>query len=128
MAKGRATHHRGRKAARELVQELTGEDGRPLTDAELLRKLDGDQFRKAAQLSEGEMATLRRICSGQYVRNAAAIMNAIRMRVEYAYAKPAQGFDITVTDDREDPTDEEWEALTELRHKVRGRAGGADAP
>jgi ribosomal protein S13 len=104
VAIGRAQHRRGKKAA-----------------AEVLKQLDGDEFRKAAQLTDAEMATIRRICSGKYVRNAAAIMNAIRMRVEYAYAKPAQGFDITVTDEREEPTDEEWEALTQLRHQVRGK-------
>jgi hypothetical protein len=110
MAKGRAPKHRGRNSAKKLLELL-----------------DGDQFRAAVRFSSDEVATIRRICTGRYVRNAAAIMNAFRMRAEYAYAKPAQGLDIVITEDREDPTDEEWAELTALRHKVRGEGGDPDA-
>jgi hypothetical protein len=89
---------------------------------ELLKRLDGDEFLKRVQLTESEVKVLDRICSGKYVRNAAAIMGALRTRIEYAYVKPRQELAIDVKDVTEshDITDEEWEATSRLTHVVRG--------
>lgn len=102
MALGRAKHNRGRKAAKDLLE-----------------RLDGNAFRERAQFTEEEMRVLERIASGKYVRNAAAIERVFRFRAEYAYAKPRQGFDATISRDPRDVSDEEWAALAALRHQVR---------
>lgn len=110
MAKGRAPKTRGKSAAAELKRRLTEEE-----------------FRRRAQFTEDELKTLDRICSGKYVRNASAIMGAMKMRADFAYAKPKQELAVDVKDvtEQREITDEEWERLAQLQHRVRQGEPGA---
>jgi hypothetical protein len=62
-----------------------------------LRRLGPDEFRERAQLTEEQMSALDAIAAGRPPRNAFSIVKAIETKIAFAYAKPAQQTNVTVT-------------------------------
>jgi hypothetical protein len=52
-----------------------------------ISRLDIDEIRERLRLTEAEAAVLDKICSGEYVRNATAILGAIKLRLEHSYGR-----------------------------------------
>jgi len=77
----------------------------------LLARLNEPEFRERMQLTEMEASALDRIASGEYVRNASAIIAAIKIKIDSAYSKQVQPVEVRESTIRE-VFMQEGEALT----------------
>lgn len=96
---------------------------------ELLRRLDEPEFRERMKLSEDEANALDRIASGQYVRNAASVIAAIRLKIESAYPKQPTRLDVRKVEEFEVQYDDGQAALdlASLTALPAGDDGGPSA-
>ena len=71
----------------------TGRNGSK-TAPPLLDRLSEPEFRERVRVTEIEMAALDKIASGEYVRNANAIISAIKIKIESAYSRQVQPVEV----------------------------------
>lgn len=62
---------------------------------DLIARLEQPAFREAVQFTEQDLKALDQITSGKPPRNAWAIISGLRLKAEFAYARPKQEIEVS---------------------------------